>query len=327
MSDPLFRYKRGLVDLGDGCYAWLEPPGSWGLANSGIVVGADQALVIDTQNDMRLARDLLEGVNTVAAGAPVTTVINTHGDSDHWAGNVLFHGARIISSEAALGEMTHMWLDPADLTRRAHGEDPFGRWVRWRTKAFDYRGWRPVYPTETFTGEMTLEAAGQTMSLIEVGPAHTNGDLIVALPSVGILYAADVVFVDSTPMVWAGPISRCIAACDLILDLEPRIVVPGHGPVVGQDGVREMRDYLRFVQDYATAQFDRGKTPQEAYGDITLGPYAAWAHASRVYQTIRLVYDELDPGGYPSTRLDSLEVVLAGDDGEWTACAAGVEPA
>jgi cyclase len=317
MSNTTMPYIRGLTDLGDGCYAWLEPPGSWGLANSGAVVGGDDTLVVDTQNDMRLAHALREGVDGVRGGSRVATVLNTHSDSDHWSGNTLFDQARIFASDAAEGEMRHMWLNQERLAEAARGDGAFARWVRWRMQAFDYAGWQPTYPTDTFTGELVIEAAGRPVRLIEVGPAHTAGDVIAYLPADGVLFAGDILFTDSTPMVWAGPISHCIAACDLILNLDPRVIVPGHGPVVGTDGVERMRDYLQFVDTYAGSAYDSGQDPKQAYAELDLGGYAAWPHASRVYHTIRVAYRERDPERFPIDRVNVMETVLADDDGDW----------
>jgi glyoxylase-like metal-dependent hydrolase (beta-lactamase superfamily II) len=132
------------------------------------------------------------------------------------------------------------------------------------------------------------------------------------------VYAGDVLFTDSTPIMWAGPLSRCIAACDRILSWEPRLVVPGHGPVVDASGVVAVRDYLEFVLQYATAQHHAGKTPAEAYAGIDLGVFAGWRHSSRTYQNIHAVYRELNPQKYTIPPQQALEVVLAGDDGDWT---------
>ena len=317
MKQQLPAYTRGLHDLGDGCQAWLEPPGGWGLANSGVVVADSEVLVVDTQNDMRLAAALRGAVDAAAAGKPVTTVVNTHADGDHWNGNLYYGDARVVASQATVSEMENMWLDPARLSSMANGDTAFGRFVRWRIAAFDYAGWRPVYPTETFSGASSIGLDGRLVELTEVGPAHTQGDTIVHVPSAGVVYAGDVLFTDSTPIMWAGPLSRCIAACDRILGWEPRLVVPGHGPVVDASGVVAVRDYLEFVLQYATAQYHAGQTPAEAYAGIDLGVFAGWRHSSRTYQNIQAVYRELNPQKYTVPPQQALEVVLGDDDGDW----------
>jgi cyclase len=312
-------YTRGIHPLGHGCYAWLEPPGGWGLANSGVIVGSDEAVVIDTQNDLRTVADLHTEVEQIAGDRPVTTVVNTHADGDHWNGNQLYRDARILATEATIAEMhagTH-YNEPS-VAALADERTPFGRYLRWRARAFDFDGWEPVYPNQSFTGEQRISVDGRDIDLTEVGPAHTDGDTLVHVPDAGILFAGDILFIDSAPIVWAGPISRCIDACTEILRLEPAIVVPGHGPVVTAPGVAKARDYYSFILDYATREYRAGNTPRQAYTQIDLGAYAGWPHASRTYQNIYAVYKELEPQTYTAGRLETLQVILADDDGEWT---------
>jgi cyclase len=258
-------YTRGLHALGSGCWTWLEPPGSWGLANSGLVIAGNQALVVDTQNDMPLSGTFRAAVDDVRGDATVTTVVNTHADGDHWNGNLRFEGARILASEATVTAMRDMWLDPSRMDQMAGADTALGRFIQWRLDTFDFNDWRSVYPTEAFTGEMQLDIGGRGVELLQVGPAHTAGDTIVAVPDAGVIFAGDVLFTGSTPIMWAGPMGRCVEACERILAHDPRLVVPGHGPVVTADGVRSVMAYLQFVEAEATAAFHAGKTPLEAY--------------------------------------------------------------
>lgn len=312
-------YTRGIHALGRDCYAWLEPDGGWGLSNSGVIVGTSEVLVIDTQNDMRLASGLHNGVERVSAGRPVTTVVNTHADGDHWNGNLLYRHARIVATDASLAEMQDgTYYNEPEVSALAEGPTPFGRYLRWRTETFDFDGWEPVYPNESFSGEKRIQIGVRDIDLIEVGPAHTNGDMLVHVPDAGIVYTGDVLFVDSTPIVWSGPMSRCIDACAVILRLEPEIVVPGHGQIVTRTAVVKCRDYYEFIYDYATSQHRAGNTPRDAYEQVDLGPYAEWPHASRSYQNIYAVYKEVDPQTYSAGRVETLQIVLANDDGDWT---------
>lgn len=317
MADPLRPYRRGITDLGEGCWAWLEPPGSWGLANSGIVVGRDETLVVDTQNDVPMAQALKDAVRKVAGGAEVSAVVNTHADGDHWNGNMLFEDATIIASDAAAKAMHATWIDPSALHEQAGDENAVARFLGWRSRVYDYRGWRPVYPDETFSVEHVLDIAGREVRLLEVGPAHSPGDTVVHVADAGVVFSGDVLFTNSTPIVWAGPMARCIAVCDRIAALEPRIVVPGHGPVIAPSAIREVRDYYSFVQEYARSQIEAGHDPLEAYERIDLGAFAAWPHRSRVYQNLYVEYHDHDPARFPIVTLDNLEVVLGDDDGEW----------
>src|SRR5690606_31948709 len=113
-------------------------------------------------------------------------------------------------------------------------------------------------PDRTFTGEESIDVGGREVRLIQVGPAHTAGDTIVHVPDARVLYAGDILFVGGTPIAWAGPIERWVAALDRILDMDVRVIVPGHGPISGKEEVRAMRDYLTFVEREARKRYEDG---------------------------------------------------------------------
>jgi glyoxylase-like metal-dependent hydrolase (beta-lactamase superfamily II) len=327
MSD----YKRGMNEIGHDVWAWLEPPGEWGFANSGVIAVGEEVLVVDTQNDMRLGKDLSDAVGALLPDATVTYVVNTHADGDHWNGNLFYPGAEIVASRASLAEMEDMWLDPSDLGSMAEGDSHFARFVRWRQRTFEYQGWRPVLPTRTYEERAEISLGDVTVELVQFGPAHTRGDTVVHVPATGTVFAGDLLFTDSTPIMWAGPLARCVDACERILAWAPDIVVPGHGPVVGQTGVRRVRDYLTHIAEHASRCHARGLDVAEAYRALELGEFAAWPHASRAYLNLVTAYRALDPSRAPIPPWEALEGVLADDDGSWcvpsaSAAAAGAEP-
>jgi hypothetical protein len=99
-------------------------------------------------------------------------VVNTHADGDHWNGDLYFEDARIFASQATISEMKDMWPDPARLSSMANGGTAFGRFVSWRTAAYDHAGWYPVYPIETFSGASSIRLDGQPVELF--GPVSRN---------------------------------------------------------------------------------------------------------------------------------------------------------
>jgi glyoxylase-like metal-dependent hydrolase (beta-lactamase superfamily II) len=292
-------------------------PGCWGFANSGVVVSGESALVVDTQNDMPMARAFRDAIHSVPGDPSVNLVVNTHGDGDHWNGNVLFSDAEIISSQATLNDIRGHWLDPSKIDAYAQGDTAFAEFMRWRQAVFNYDGWAPVHPARTYEGELRLNVGDAAVELRQLGPAHTSGDTIAWVPHAGVLYSGDLLFTASTPIMWAGPLSRCIEACDGIMAMEPRVIVPGHGPVIDASGVRAVREYLAFVIDYATEAHHAGKSPLQAYGQLDLSRFADWPHTSRTYQNIRLVYRELEPQRYDTDVRATLEVVYGDDRGSW----------
>ncbi|MGI5127899.1 MBL fold metallo-hydrolase [Pseudonocardia sp. CA-107938] len=306
-------FSRGLHEVAPNCWAWFEPPGSWGLSNSGIVRIGDELLVIDTQNDVPRARAVRAAAVDLGGPDSVTTVVNTHEDGDHWFGNMVFEDARIVATTAAADGMRTLRVDPRRLADVGAEGSALRRWSRWRASIYDYAGWRPVYPTETFDGAHTLKVGDGEVELRAVGPAHTGGDAIVHVPEAGVVYAGDILFHRSTPIVWAGPVSRYIAACDVILALDPAVVVPGHGPVAGPSGVREARNYLSRLLDHAGRCVEAGTSLEQAYRSFDPGEYRLWPHASRAFQSIRAVYAELRPDLADLSWLDAMEIVLTDD--------------
>ena len=143
----------------------------------------------------------------------------------------------------------------ADLTA-APGE--VGDLFRGVFGAFQFDGITLTLPTRTFDGRLELDVGGRPVELIEVGPAHTRGDVIVHSPHDKTVFTGDILFIGGTPIVWAGPLANWIAACDLMLGMDVDTVVPGHGPVTDKAGVAQVRDYLTFVADAATARHDAG---------------------------------------------------------------------
>ena len=98
-------YTKGIHDLGDGCYAYLQPDGGWGWSNAGLLVGDGQSLLVDTLFDLRLTGEMLDAMAPFTTAAPIATLVNTHSNGDHTYGNQLVAGAEIIASAACVAEM------------------------------------------------------------------------------------------------------------------------------------------------------------------------------------------------------------------------------
>ena len=116
-----WRYEKGLHELGNGLYAYLQPDGSWGWSNAGLVVDGSESLLVDTLFDLKLTREMLaEMRRATPAAADIGQLVNTHANGDHCFGNQLVAGAEIIASKAAAAEMAEM--GPERLTQ--HGGGP-----------------------------------------------------------------------------------------------------------------------------------------------------------------------------------------------------------
>ena len=90
-----WQYTKGLHDLGNGCFAWLQPDGSWGFSNAGLIVDGDQTLLVDTLFDLKLTGEMLGQMRAaVPAAKSIGRLVNTHANGDHTFGNQLVAGRR-----------------------------------------------------------------------------------------------------------------------------------------------------------------------------------------------------------------------------------------
>ena len=286
-------YERGLFEVGSGCHAYLQPDGSWGWSNAGLVCGDGASLLVDTLFDLHLTAAMLEVMAPLTRAAPLNTVVNTHANGDHCYGNQLVAGTEIIATTATAHEMPE--VPPAMLAALNRADGELGELFRSFFGDFDFDGIELTLPTRTFDGRLDVDVGGRRVELIEVGPAHTQGDALVVVPDAATVFTGDILFIRGTPIVWAGPLSRWIAACDLILGLDVDVVVPGHGPVTDKAGVIEVRDYLNFVEREATERFHAGLDAWEAARDIALGQYRDWGEHGRLSVNVEAVYRSLDP--------------------------------
>ncbi len=101
-----WQYTKGLHDLGNGSYAYLQPDGTWGWSNAGLVTSEGETLLVDTLMDLAITQEMLDTMRAaVPAAATIGTLVNTHGNPDHFFGNQLVAGATIIASAAAAEEI------------------------------------------------------------------------------------------------------------------------------------------------------------------------------------------------------------------------------
>jgi cyclase len=288
-------YTKGAHQIADGVWAYLQPDGGWGRSNAGLIAGGDGAtsVLVDTLFDLELTAEMLATLREATPAAErIGTVVNTHANGDHCYGNALVAGAEIIASAASAAEMAELPASVlAEFMRAAPDLGEVGAFLLDIFGEYRFDGIELVAPTRTFTGELELSVGDRLVRLIEVGPAHTGGDVIVVVPDAGAVFTGDIVFHGGHPMVWAGPVTNWIAACDRILALDGiSTVVPGHGPITDLDAVANLKEYFQRLTTHARHCLDDGLTPLEAARSIDLGPHAHRSQPERVVANINTLY-------------------------------------
>ena len=253
-------YTRGLHELGDGLHAFLQPDGGWGWSNAGLISAPGASLLVDTLFDLHLTAEMLESMRPILQRSPLSAAFNTHGNGDHCYGNQLLPEAvPIYATEVAAEEIMAVPAAAAHaLFKQADLGPEFATWAQAAFGRFDWEGIEMRPPTNTFDIEAVVRVGDREVQLTSVGPAHTPGDAIAYVPDADAVFTGDILFAAATPVMWAGPVSNWIEAAEHIIALAPSVIVPGHGPLASLQMVRDLQDYLRFVQHEARLAF-RGR--------------------------------------------------------------------
>ncbi len=312
--DEVPHFQEGLYDLGVSTFAWMVPNGSWGEANAGLIVGDGESLLVDTLWDVKYTQTMINMMARFIEQAPINTVVNTHADGDHFWGNQLFKDAEIIASKAACKEMGHIkpgQMRAFDLLGKALKSTgglvgkkfpaaQVGHWFCGMGAPYDFQDVEHTPATFCFEGNKTLDIGGRRVELIAIGPAHTGGDTLVHVPDAKVLFAADIVFLGSTPVIWAGPVQNWIDALDMMMAMDDvETIVPGHGPITDKAGVQLLKDYWLYVEAEVGLRFARGMSAKRAAFDIALSdsfkrqPFASWDSPERLMTNVHTIYRDL----------------------------------
>lgn len=288
-------YDRGLLDLGNGSFAWLQPDGGWGWSNAGLVVDGDESLLVDTLFDLPLTQAMLDAMRDAvpAATQSFDFLVNTHANGDHCNGNQLVGDTTIIASQECLEELAHenpqMMLD---LLAAAPDMGDVGSFFLHCFGKFDFNNIDRALPNTTFSGSYDVQVGDKAVHLKQVGPAHTRGDVLVHVPTDRTVFTGDILFIEGHPILWAGPVQNWIDACDYMLGLDIETVVPGHGPVTNKQGVQAVRDYLTYARDEARQRYDAGMDVMQAARDISFTDFSSWGDAERIAVNVATLYKE-----------------------------------
>jgi cyclase len=191
-------------DLGGGIY-WIE--GGAG-ANSGLILGAKGALLIDAKMTPQAGEALLAEIRKLSPN-PVTHVILTHSDGDHVNGlAALPKGLTIIASDNCKREMQAALSDQRMPPPR------------------DY------LPTVTAAGNQSLSFEGRRIDVLYFGNAHTSGDVVVYLPERRIAFTGDLASAAGDPLIHGekgGTSTGWVRVMKQVVTLDADTFVPGHG--------------------------------------------------------------------------------------------------
>jgi glyoxylase-like metal-dependent hydrolase (beta-lactamase superfamily II) len=288
--------------LGDGIYAVVrrEPPGLMFDANNVFIINERDVIVVDANFSLASTREVLAALRKLT-DKPVRYVINTHWHDDHITGNQIyreaFPGVEFIGHESAVIDMNQagaenrkglqentprlikLFRSQVEKNKNLAGQDlteeerasylkDAGLLERYLE---GIPSLRIIAPTLTVKDRLTLRRGARTIEVLHLGRGHTPADLIVHLPQEGILITGDLV-VHPVPLVGSTSLPADYAATlAKLLELKPKIIIPGHGAVMREDSyVRRMIRLLNSINQQSAVAAKRGETLEQARKSVNL---------------------------------------------------------
>ena len=228
----------------------------WG-GNIGVFTGDDGTLMIDSQ--FAELSDKIKAAISEISDNNVHYLVNTHWHGDHTGGNQNFgnEGAVIVGHNNVRERLNK------DQTRPFRGTTPAAPEIAW--------------PVITFDDSMQLHHNGESIQLIHVDNAHTDGDAFVYFPKANVIHMGDCFFKDRFPYVDLdsggtpdGAI-KAIEAALLIADDETKII-PGHGSLANKQDLQNCLDMYLEMRDRTKEALEDGLTVEQALeAKITAG--------------------------------------------------------
>jgi glyoxylase-like metal-dependent hydrolase (beta-lactamase superfamily II) len=251
--------------LSDHAYAYTAE----GDPNTGIVVGDDAVMVIDTQATPAMAQDVIRRIREVT-DKPIRYVVLSH-----------YHAVRVLGAAAYRPEHIIASEDTLSLIRERGEQDKASEIGRFPRLFRNVESVPPglTWPTLTFTGRMTLWLGKLEVQLIQLGRGHTKGDTVVWLPQDKVLFSGDLVEFDATPYAGDAYFQDWPKTLDNIAALKPEALVPGRGAAL--QGALQVAKGLEGTRAFVS----------ELYASVKAGA-AAGKELRAVY---RDTYDKLKP--------------------------------
>ncbi|WP_338415018.1 MBL fold metallo-hydrolase [uncultured Sphaerotilus sp.] len=248
--------KVSFDKLSDHAYAYTAE----GDPNTGIIIGDDAVMVIDTQATPVMAQDVIRRIREVT-DKPIKYVLLSH-----------YHAVRVLGATAYEPEQIIASQDTYDLIVERGEFDKaseIGRFPRLFQNVESVPAGL-TWPTITFTGKMTIWLGSVEVQILQLGRGHTKGDTVAWLPKEKILFSGDLVEFDATPYAGDAYFQDWPQTLDNIAALNPEKLVPGRGaalqtPEQVQAGLAGTRAFVSELYASVKAGAAEGRDLRKVY--------------------------------------------------------------
>jgi len=290
--------KAEFKKIAEDVYAFV---GKRNDANALVVVTAQGVVLVDTGNnppETRLLRNFIASVTS----QPVRYVVITQNHGDHTGGTPLFAPpANVIVHERVAKD-----------------------WASWRS--YQIKSWRkrfrersgaladvnPIDTVLSFREGMTLHLGGKTIELIYVDDPYNPGDIAVWLPQSGVMHAGFVGYIDRHPDIRPdyshGITAGMLKQLEVLSALQPKVMVPAHGPLGGAKDLHALTDYLLSARKKVRAMMAKGLPLEAIIKDFHMNEYRGWDRENHFEWLAETLHRELRGEGPQIVAISDKEV-------------------
>ncbi len=239
-------------ELARNVYAFLQPPLIW-YSSAGVIVGEKDVILVDSLANAEMTGRLRAEIRRVT-DEPVRFLVNTHSHADHVYTNHLFPEATVIGSQEGRRE--------TEANRRV--QKKHDALLARLFSDVDLGGGRYTLQDMTFSGRLSFHHGEREVRVLDLGPGHSESDVVVHLPADRIVFCGDVFMNGMPPLPGEGRVSRTIANYRALEALEADVYVAGHGDAGTLSDVRAQRMLLESQFRLVRECNDRGLSYDQA---------------------------------------------------------------
>src|SRR6185437_4540326 len=252
--------KASFDQIGAGLYAYTAE----GDPNSGIVVGDDGVMVIDTQATPAMAAEVIERVATVT-DKPIKYVLLTHYHAVRVLGASAYKEAEILASDATRALIAERGKQDMD--------SEVGRFPRLFRAMDGIPGL--TWPTMTFPDQISVWLGRREVRMMHIGRGHTAGDVIAVVPDAGVVFSGDLVEYKSACYCGDAHFSDWLATLDNLAEMQAVTLVPGRGaalttPEMVAEGIALTGDFLSTLYGSVQDSVVKGRSLKDAFDFVRL---------------------------------------------------------
>ncbi len=228
--------------LSEHAYAYTAE----GDPNTGIIVGDNAVMVIDTQATPVMAQDVIRRIREIT-DKPIKYVAMSH-----------YHAVRVLGATAYGAEHVIASRDTYDLIVERGAQDMQSEIERFPRL---FRAVESVpgltWPTLVFEKRLTLWLGTLQVELLQLGRGHTKGDTVAWLPQEKIMFSGDLVEFGATPYTGDAYLEDWPSTLDAVAALSPQQLVPGRGAALKDPAA--VKAGIEGTQAFITAMYEQVK--------------------------------------------------------------------